>query len=420
MNKTLCSVVTLAPLLLPCWATAQPGKISSDTIAEVNKPYSLSFTLRTPPVNTGCGLRIDWGDGVVETFSVGPGRKLPPPYSPVNHTYGTPGKFKVRIQGESIMFPPAPQMPPMPSSPCAIFDELTITVSAADGGAAAQSTGASSSTLYQALNPKYSAPNLLLQWDHTWGKRDQFGDSRRTLFTCTSQDDRERTVLQGNEMSWRSADSPSANQACNVWASFTENLITGVELRVLSADPDGRNQIKITAKDKNGTDIDALILNMGQFGFAGWYEARNRGSFSQGTFVAPLENKPSTGVFEYVGDITIDRSNRVSIERISVDFSMNTISVLGRVRVTGNLGTVRTINPIQFNPQTGRFKGALEYSLNMPQGISQNRIQISGAIGGNGGKLIAATMHTGAEPAFVPGTGGRTRKGFDLMLLQQE
>jgi uncharacterized protein YaiL (DUF2058 family) len=78
------------------------SKITASTqAAEPNKPFSLTFTFAGNPASVGCGLAIDWGDGKVEKFRVGEGQQLSPPYT-VEHTYASPGEYKLRISGEAM------------------------------------------------------------------------------------------------------------------------------------------------------------------------------------------------------------------------------------------------------------------------------------------------------------------------------
>lgn len=421
MKLSIASICCTFVFVISTISHAQPNpkaRITSEPVAEANKPYALAFTLSRDPSTAPCGLRIDWGDGQVEMITVGIGQQLKPPYGPIVHTFRQPGKYNLRIQGQSMLISVQPGRPPFPSAACGIIDEMQVVVSGQEAR-----TGMLSPTEvvgFRSLNPNFDAQNLLMQSEHTWGKKDQFGDNRRSLFMCAAQNSAERTILQGNEMSWRPDDSASRKQACNVWASFTEDLIKGTGLRVSSVKPDGRNQVSLSAKDGNGNDMTALVVDLGSSGFAGWYEVRGRGAFSQGTFVTPLQDKPLSGTAEYVGDITVNRSSRVSIEKITVDFGKNEIIIKGKFRESGDEGALQTIEPIRFNPQTGRFKGILNYSVYAPQGISSANVVVSGAVGGSAGALIAATLHTGWEPAFVAGTGTRVRKGFDLMLLQRE
>ena len=93
----LCAVMSFTV----CANTVSKITTSSQT-AEPSKPVSLTFTFANSQTAIACGLAIDWGDGKIEKLRVGEGQQLPPPYA-VEHTYSSPGEYKIRVNGEAII-----------------------------------------------------------------------------------------------------------------------------------------------------------------------------------------------------------------------------------------------------------------------------------------------------------------------------
>ena len=98
---------TIAAMLL---TTLLHGNVSANTVTnvavqpvapEVNKALSVKFTFQENPSSVACGLTIDWGDGKIERLRVGEGHQVLPPFL-VEHTYVSPGSYKIRINGEGI------------------------------------------------------------------------------------------------------------------------------------------------------------------------------------------------------------------------------------------------------------------------------------------------------------------------------
>lgn len=388
----------------------QPGKISSATTAQLNKPYPLFFTLKNNPGRQACGLRIDWGDGSVENIGVGVGQKLPPPYSPVNHTYSKEGKYRIRVSGESMMLAPSPQMQPMPSSPCAIWDELTVAVESAD---------VNQQTSIDKINDKFTSVSFRHNYAWTWGKKDGFGDNSRTMSRCLALDASKREVLYGNEISFRPPVLDSTGEACGTWLDVSTSLIRSEDLSGISQKEDGLNQKRIAGKYLKDNNIDAILLKLDVDTYAGWYGVRGRQFFSEGIFVSPLVSKPIEGVFDYFGDMTINRKAVVEIKKFQLDFKEGTISIAGTYDVTGESYRVFTRNPIKFDLNSGYFAGEISTLQMTGASNSNGRMLISGTVGGVGGRVVAATMHDG-NVLFKEGTGGRETRGFDFMIFQRK
>lgn len=96
---------TIAVVLL---TTLLHGNVSANTVTnvavqpvapEANKALSVKFTFQESSV--ACGLTIDWGDGKIDRLRVGEGQQVPPPFL-VEHTYVSPGSYKIRINGEGM------------------------------------------------------------------------------------------------------------------------------------------------------------------------------------------------------------------------------------------------------------------------------------------------------------------------------
>ena len=101
-KQTILALALGSALLAPAiHANTVTRVATSAQSAEINKPFSLTFSFAENQGPVGCGLVIDWGDGKTDKLRVGEGQQLQPPYT-VEHVYAAPGEYKIRIGGEAI------------------------------------------------------------------------------------------------------------------------------------------------------------------------------------------------------------------------------------------------------------------------------------------------------------------------------
>jgi hypothetical protein len=182
---------------------------------------------------------------------------------------------------------------------------------------------------------------------------------------------------------------------------------------------DGLNQKAIAGKFNKENNINAILLKLDNDTYAGWYGVRGRSIFSEGVFVSPMISKPVNGVFEYFGDMTINRKALVEIKKFQLDFKEGTISIAGTYDMTGESYRVFSRVPIKFDLNSGYFVGEISTLQMTGSANSSGRMLISGTVGGVGGRVVAATMHDG-NVLFKEGTGGRETRGFDFMIFQRK
>ena len=75
--------------------------ISHDTaIFDFKTPYKIQLDFKDQNV-TGCGIKIDWGDGKTDRYRIGEGQEITSPYQ-ILHQYETVGEKQVVLSGEII------------------------------------------------------------------------------------------------------------------------------------------------------------------------------------------------------------------------------------------------------------------------------------------------------------------------------
>jgi hypothetical protein len=449
MSKFLSSLsiplFTFFCVLPNCFALTVTKVLAGSEPIEVNKRHTVNLTFAEDSGSVNCGISVNWGDGKIEKLRVGESQQIRPPFS-IEHLYTNPGSYKVTVDGETIFRGLKTLIG------CNVKHQSTVLVKQLEVEARvtepkalviASAEAAGVQVNSNALEPQKTPPQNSVgarqqeltnnqtkdigwgisydpasfnhYWIHSWGQIDRFGDNRRTLFRCNANNSTREQILFGNEISWRGNDADSILAACSVWVNLTQSVLSGKDLTDIKKTNEGENQTFINATFEGKSSLKTMLMHPSKDSYAGWYEVKGDKFFSLGTFASPLKNKPASGKVTYKGDLTIDRSSTLTNTVVSIDFSNNQVSIFSKFLNKGsNEGTLETLAPIKFDPNTGIFRGELvrttyRIMLAPPNQVVQDKVQIGGVVGGEKGNFIAATLHAGA-----------VSRSFDFLVMKRQ
>ena len=209
-----------------------------------------------------------------------------------------------------------------------------------------------------------------------------------------------KQLLKGTEFSFRMNSKENVNSACLNWLSFTESILNGAKL---SEKRYNQNIFGSTWDAKaDGVPIKYSLLSS-KSAVLGWYFARGKGVFSEGTFGSPLGKMPDEGVGVFRGQVGYGTSSfKVSVEFAKVDYGRKEIFIKANFAGGGGGKALYNLSAIKFNPNTGYFNGKVGSNSVVAGGrVLYYKGIIAGFLGGKNGDIIHATYHTGSSAGGV-------------------